>query len=119
MSKYILGIQSYANHDSGACIIKFSGDKSPMMDAILDALAWLDKNKNLTVDAVLLLQPTSPLRKTTDILNALKSVEGENYFSIVSVTRMREHPYECIEMKEKLRKIENHSYILLRAQRRN
>jgi len=76
---------------------EFSGDKSLMIDAILDSLIWLDKMKNISPDAVLLLQPTSPLRKTSDILNAIKQVEDGDDYSIVSVTRLREHPYECIE----------------------
>lgn len=79
---------------------EYSGDKSPMINAILDALKWLEQNKNITPDTVLLLQPTSPLRITNDIFNAIKQVEGEEDFSIVSVTRMREHPFECIETDE-------------------
>ncbi len=75
-------------------------DKSPMIDAIGDALKWLEQKKNLTLDAVLLLQPTSPLRKEADTINAIKQVENEEDFSIVSVIRMREHPYECIETNE-------------------
>ena len=34
MVKYILGIQSYANHDSGAFIIKFKKNKNPEIIAI-------------------------------------------------------------------------------------
>tara|TARA_B100001057_G_scaffold501302_1_gene623586 strand:+ start:1579 stop:3780 length:2202 start_codon:yes stop_codon:yes gene_type:complete len=34
MPKYILGIQSYASHDSGACVIKFSKGKKPEVIAI-------------------------------------------------------------------------------------
>ena len=34
MTKYILGIQSYANHDSGACIIKFGKNVKPEVIAI-------------------------------------------------------------------------------------
>ena len=34
MNKYILGIQSYANHDSGACIIKFGKNKKAESIAI-------------------------------------------------------------------------------------
>ena len=33
MSKYILGIQGWANHDSGACMIKYS-NKKPEIIAI-------------------------------------------------------------------------------------
>ena len=77
-----------------------AGDKSSTIDAIWDALKWLEQKKDLIPNAVLLLQPTSPLRKEADIINAIKQVEDEEYFSIVSVTRMREHPYECIETNE-------------------
>tara|TARA_B100001057_G_scaffold500491_1_gene615867 strand:- start:13317 stop:15521 length:2205 start_codon:yes stop_codon:yes gene_type:complete len=34
MTKYILGLQSYANHDSGACIIKFKKNTNPELIAI-------------------------------------------------------------------------------------
>ena len=79
---------------------ELAGDKSLMMDTIWDALKWLEQKKNLTPSAVLLLQPTSPLRKEADIINAIKQAENEEDFSIVSVTRMREHPFECIETNE-------------------
>ena len=75
---------------------ELSGDKSLMIDAVFDALSWLE-SKNQIVEAVLLLQPTSPMRKTTEVVNAIKQVAGKKTFSIISVTKMREHPYECIE----------------------
>ena len=34
MYKYILGIQSYANHDTGACIIKFTKNNKAEIIAI-------------------------------------------------------------------------------------
>ena len=34
MTKYILGLQSYASHDSGACIIKFKKNTSPELISI-------------------------------------------------------------------------------------
>ena len=61
---------------------------------------YVDQKKNIIPDAVLLLQPTSPIRKINDILNAIKQVEGEDSFSIISVTKMREHPFECIEVNK-------------------
>jgi len=75
---------------------ELAGDKSPMIDAIWDALKWLEQKKNIIPDSVLLLQPTSPLRDINDILNAIDKVQNEKTFSTVSVTHMREHPYECI-----------------------
>ena len=79
---------------------KFAEDKSPMIDAILDSLIWLKQNKEIIPDAILLLQPTTPLRKTANIINAIKEVNSENNFSIVSITRMREHPNECVKINE-------------------
>lgn len=78
---------------------KFSKDDSPMIAAILDALNWLSKKK-IFIDSVLLLQPTSPLRKTSDLLDAIELVKYKKNFSIVSTTNMREHPNECIEINE-------------------
>ena len=79
---------------------KLAEDKSPMIDGILDALIWLKQNKGIIPDAILLLQPTTPLRKTANIINAIKEVNSENNFSLVSITRMREHPYECVKMNK-------------------
>lgn len=76
-----------------------AGDSSSIMDAILDALDWLEWHKNYRPDAVLLLQPTSPLRFPEEILGALARFEADGLQSVVSVTPMREHPYECVEMR--------------------
>ena len=46
---------------------KFSCDNSAIIDAIWDANEWLNKNKNLFPDAILLLQPTTPIRNIKDI----------------------------------------------------
>ena len=78
---------------------KLSKDTSPMIDAILDALDWLSI-KNIHIDSVLLLQPTSPLRAINELLKAIKLAKDKKYFSIVSTTNMREHPNECIEINE-------------------
>jgi len=75
---------------------RLSSDQSNVIDAINDAVTWLGVVKNLIVDAVLLLQPTTPIRNTREILSAIDAVHGEEYFSLVSVMRMREHPNECM-----------------------
>lgn len=74
---------------------KLAKDKSLVIDAIWDSISWL-KRKNINPDAVLLLQPTTPLRNTSDIINSIKKVHNKDKFSIVSVTKMREHPNECV-----------------------
>lgn len=78
---------------------KLSGDSSPVIDALIDSLNWLKTNgKNF--DVVILLQPTNPVRNIFEINKAINLFRKKNLDSLVSVTRMREHPYECIEIKK-------------------
>lgn len=46
-------------------------DDSPSADAVIHALDWF-KKEGREFDVLVLLEPTSPLRKTTDIDNAIK-----------------------------------------------
>lgn len=71
-------------------------DHSTTADAIMDALTWLEEKENYFPDAVLLLQPTSPLRTCDDIDGAIKLFEQNNHDCLVSVHEMIEHPYECV-----------------------
>ena len=77
-----------------------SKDNSPIVDAVLHAIDWYEKKYQQTVHNILLLQPTSPIRKLNEICNALKLYKKNHLESLVSVTPMREHPFECIEMQE-------------------
>ena len=81
-----------------------SKDNSKTNLAILDIL---EKIKNFNPDLLILLQPTSPLRKSKHIDEALKIFckNSKKYNSLVSVTKLEEpHPY-------KLKKIKN-NYLL-------
>jgi hypothetical protein len=49
------------------------------------------------IDSILLLQPTSPIRILDELKNAIQMFSNESMESLVSVTEMREHPYECIK----------------------
>ena len=51
---------------------KFSQDKSPIQDAIIHALKWLKYNEKKVFDAVVILQPTSPIRIISEINFALE-----------------------------------------------
>ena len=79
---------------------KLATDKSYVLNAIFHALKWLKKNKNLKFDAVMLLNPTSPIRKINEVNKIIDSFKRKNINSIVSVTKMKEHPYECIKSNE-------------------
>ena len=46
---------------------------------------------------MILLQPTNPLRSIKIVNLAIKKFLHSKKTSLVSVTKMREHPFECIE----------------------
>ena len=78
---------------------KYAGDYVKSVDVVLDVLKKL---KNFQVDLVMLLQPTSPLRKSSHIDESIKllSKQYKKYNSLVSVSFLEEpHPF-------KLKKIE-------------
>ena len=79
---------------------KLSGPKSNVVDAVFDGLNWLEINHNKKFDAILLLQPTSPIRKIDDIKKAVKLFTSKKINSLASVTQMREHPEECVEISK-------------------
>lgn len=79
---------------------RLAQDDSSMVDCVIHALDWINKESKLNIKNVLLLQPTSPLRKKEDIIGALSLFKKENIKSMFSVTPMREHPLECINLKD-------------------
>ncbi|TGK78467.1 acylneuraminate cytidylyltransferase family protein [Leptospira noumeaensis] len=77
-----------------------ASDSSATIDAVMHALEWIQKSSELQVDAVLLLQPTSPIRILSEVQNAIHRFKEKKMESLVSVTLMREHPFECIKSVE-------------------
>ena len=80
---------------------KIAKDNSSLFLAIKHALDWLKTNKSLEFDAILVLQPTTPVRKLSDLNKAIKLFKNKKISSLVSVVKMKEHPYECIELTNK------------------
>jgi CMP-N-acetylneuraminic acid synthetase len=85
---------------------KISGDKSPIIDGILDCLNFFEKKKIFPKN-VLLLQPTSPFRSIIEFKKGIDVFFKKDLESLVGVTKMKEHPNEC------LKKIGNNWYPLL------
>ena len=77
-----------------------SMDNSNILDSVTHALSWL-KKKNQIYDAVIILQPTSPLRDVDTLRNAIKIFKKKKLNSMISVSKMKEHPYECIKINNK------------------
>ncbi len=70
---------------------EFSTDFSKVSDVIHHALSWY-KKKEINFDAVILLQPTSPLRKASHIKSALE-IWNNDIEMIASVKETDSNPY--------------------------
>jgi N-acylneuraminate cytidylyltransferase/CMP-N,N'-diacetyllegionaminic acid synthase len=68
-------------------------DDSPHVPVVIHAVEWLKLHEDIDFDYVLLLQPTSPLRSTTDIDNAVRLALDKDAESVVSVCESFSHPY--------------------------
>lgn len=73
-----------------------SQDTSTIIEALFDALKWLEETKNYSPNEVLLLQPTSPFRNNKEINEAISYFYDNSLDSLFGVVKMREHPEECI-----------------------
>ena len=67
-----------------------AGDKTPMHDVLVHALEWAERSLG-NIEAVVLLQPTSPLRRVADIDRALEIFRLEETSSVVSVVEVPHH----------------------------
>ena len=67
--------------------LELASDESSSIDVILHALDYLESNGKLP-DAFVLLQPTSPLRTSTDIENAINLFVENDCDSLVSVCEL-------------------------------
>jgi CMP-N,N'-diacetyllegionaminic acid synthase len=67
-------------------------DVTPGVDVVLHALSWLEENERYRPDGVVVLQPTSPLRKAADIDAAHACWATSGADAAVSVTAVDKHP---------------------------
>jgi len=86
-----------------------SGDKASTSATCLHALTYYEKNYQ-SVDAILLLQPTSPFRSLKSINSAIKTFKKEKSKSIVSVNRLDFKPSTIIKKNNN-----QNSYLLKKA----
>jgi len=68
-------------------------DQTPMIDVARHALAWCEEEGGQELDAVVILQPTSPLRRSSDIDAAIERLESTGADAVVSVVRVP-HAFE-------------------------
>ena len=81
-----------------------SGDNSKSIDAALHAVDWLEANEGWRCDCLVLLQPTSPLRRAEHLDEALAQMEAENADTVVSVIPVphRYSPYSIMTLRDGL-----------------
>lgn len=77
-----------------------AADDTPMVDVVLDALAHAEREAGEEYDAVVLLQPTSPVRTGKDIDASLEILEGDpETEAVISVVPTEdEHPARMYRM---------------------
>lgn len=65
---------------------ELAGDNASAEGVVFHALNWLEQSQGYIPSIVCLLQPTSPLRTSQDITNALAIMHETNSVAVVSVT---------------------------------
>ena len=72
---------------------EFSADESSGVDPVLHALKWLAENEGYHPEWVMLLQPTSPLRTSHDIDDAIEKCIAAKASCLMGVTKSPVNPY--------------------------
>lgn len=70
-----------------------SSDSAGKIYAIKDCLIEMENRRNIKYDIICDLDVTSPLRKTSDVINAYKIFKNRSYPNLVSVNISRRNPY--------------------------
>ena len=68
-------------------------DETPHLPVIQHAVQWLIDQQGYRAEAVVILQPTSPLRSSADIAAALRMLELSGADSVVSVNEVPAHAH--------------------------
>jgi len=88
-------------------------DNSSQREVILHAIEYYEKEKDFEIDYIVLLQPTSPLRSSRDIINALK-LYSKNIDMIASVKETTSNPYYVLfeeDKKKFLKKVKKSNFV--------
>lgn len=68
-------------------------DNTPMISVLRHAIRFLEQKENFFPDVIILLQPTSPLRKPIHIIKALEEFFKSKADSVVSLCEAEYSPY--------------------------
>jgi CMP-N,N'-diacetyllegionaminic acid synthase len=68
-------------------------DDTPHLPVIQHATRWMQERMNYQPDAVMILQPTSPLRTAADIMAAVELLDRSGADSVLSVSEVPAHSH--------------------------
>ena len=82
---------------------ELSRDETPHLPVIQHAAQWMREHAGYQPDAVMILQPTSPLRSGADIAEAARLLESSGADSVVSVAEVsaHAHPLRMLRLDER------------------
>lgn len=80
---------------------ELSRDNTPGDAPLVHAVEWLQLHEGYSPDYLLYLQPTSPLRTSEDIDQAVRLALDNAADNVISVTPVKNHPYYTIKLDEK------------------
>jgi N-acylneuraminate cytidylyltransferase len=70
---------------------EISGDSATTTDVALHALNWFEKNIS-KVDAVMILQPTTPFRRVEKIIEGIEKFKTSGMKPVIAVSPVSQHP---------------------------
>ena len=78
-------------------------DETPHLPVLLHAVEWLRSHEGYEPDAVMILQPTSPLRRAMDIHASIALLETSGADSVVSVSEVpaHHHPMRTLRIDDR------------------
>ena len=81
---------------------EISNDTASSFDVIMHALEYMEAESNSVYDAVMLLQPTTPMRTAATIDAAIRQLSNSDCDSVVSVVDVgANHPYRMYKLDDK------------------
>ena len=85
-------------------------DETPILPVIQHTLKWLAENDNFLPEAVVLLQPTSPLRSAVHIDEAAQVFQGHSADTVVSVAEVP-HQFSPVSLMQINENHQLHPYL--------
>lgn len=79
---------------------KYATDEATSISVAVHALNWMKQNENKNYDYLMLLQPTSPLRKAVHIDEAIEKMKVYKTSSVVSVNKPDDMPYNMKKLNK-------------------